>query len=76
MNNRRTFKVDNPPKLRECPFCGNEAYITGLFVPVHDDEVNEYEVGCENCGIHFNWRWSYDFIVDLWNGEYYKKDGL
>lgn len=73
---RYTFEVENPPKLRVCPFCGNEAYIIGLFVPYDDDEANEYEIGCESCNIHFNMLWEYDDIVDLWNGEYYKKDGL
>ena len=70
------FKIENPPKLRDCPFCGNKAYITGLFIVENHEEINTYKVGCENCGVHFNQNWNYDFIVDLWNGEYYKDDGL
>lgn len=38
------------------------------------DEINEYQIGCEECGIHFNQSWEYDIIVDLWNGEYYKNE--
>ena len=71
------FKINNPPKLRECPFCGSEAYIIGLFIPDgYDDGINEYQVGCENCGCRFNQSWQYNYIVDLWNGKYYKNDGL
>ena len=68
------FSIDNKPKLRNCPFCGNKAYLIGLFVSCDDDEINEYQVGCEECGIHFNQSWEYDTIVDLWNGEYYKNE--
>lgn len=70
-----TFEVENPPKLRNCPFCNHKAYLIGLFVPDgYGDERNEYRVGCENCDTNFQWRWSYDYIVDLWNGEYYENE--
>ena len=68
------FPIDNKPELRNCPFCSNKAYLIGLFVPCDDGEINEYQVGCEECGIHFNQSWEYDTIVDLWNGEYYKNE--
>lgn len=73
-NIKSDFSIDNKPELRNCPFCGNKAYLIGLFVPYDDDEINEYQVGCEKCGIHFNQSWEYDIIVDLWNGEYYKNE--
>ena len=38
------FSIDNKPKLRNCPFCGNKAYLIGLFVSCDDDEINEYQV--------------------------------
>ena len=43
-------------------------------IPYDDDEMNEYQIGCEECGIHFNQSWEYNTIVDLWNGEYYKNE--
>ena len=43
------FSIGNKPELRNCHFCGNKAYLIGLFVPCDDDEINEYQVGCEEC---------------------------
>lgn len=48
------------------PF-GGQAYITGMFVPTEDDEINAYAVGCKNCGISFQEDWVYDDIVKQWN---------
>ena len=31
-NMKSDFSIDNKPKLRNCPFCGNKAYLIGLFV--------------------------------------------
>ena len=38
------FPIDNKPKLRSCPFCGNKAYLIGLFVPYDDDAINEARI--------------------------------
>lgn len=63
------FKVREEVDLKPCPFCGGEAYITGVFVPKYDDEINAYEVGCEKCGVAFSSAWEYRDIVDKWNGR-------
>lgn len=61
------FEVKEKVDLKPCPFCGGKAYITGMFVPTIDDEINVYAVGCENCDISFRQSWDYDIIVEQWN---------
>ena len=56
-------------KLKPCPFCGGEARVYLNFVPTSDglDEVNQYECGCERCGIAFYGLWERDRVVNEWN---------
>lgn len=61
------FKVDENVKLLPCPFCGGKAYLTGIFIPTVDGEINAYQVGCKKCGIDFTQDWDYDRIVEKWN---------
>ena len=62
-----TFEVAEKVYLEPCPFCGGEAYITGLFIPTDGGEINAYAVGCEKCKISFMEDWLYDNIVKKWN---------
>jgi len=64
---RGLFEVEEKVDLLPYPFCGGEAYITGMFVSVHEDDINAYSVGCENCGISFQQPWIYENIVKKWN---------
>lgn len=66
------FEVRENVDLKPCPFCGGKAFITGLFIPTEDDEVNMYEVGCRNCDVSFRQMWQYERIVELWNTRFYK----
>ena len=64
----------NKIHLKRCPFCGGEAYLVGIFVPVDDDEINECVVGCSNCDIKFHQPWDYDRIVEKWNTRPLEED--
>lgn len=55
------YTIKNKPILRNCPFCGGEAYLKVFCVPFEENE---------ECGIYFKSMWEYTQIVDLWNGVY------
>ena len=69
--NENGYTIKNKTTLRNCPFCGGEAYLKVFYVPFEENnDGNEYRVGCEECGIYFKSMWEYMQIVDLWNGVY------
>lgn len=45
-------------KLKPCPFCGNEVYIT--------EEGDRVEIWCDNCEIGMS-RSSYNELTEAWN---------
>lgn len=49
-------------ELRECPFCGGEAYLDKA-----TEDYPNYVVGCKNCRIHTAWHSTKINAITAWN---------